>query len=476
MSGTLAQTHMHIAPVALPNQTVGPRRGLALGVSMGLQPSRQRSRYGALTRSRGYTKLSLPTVSYAGLLTARVFKHDERLGFLPLDLTILFALLVIWFCFHAVVRDPSLLRVKAREMLLILMLFATFAFGLFQMPGSSYSSQKVAGIYTFALIASAAPFFIVRSSRERRAFLNAILLFGTLMGIQTLVLITGGSGTGRLSPFGDVPIWSGRLAGAALIVSFSRFVSRQMTIIAITLIAGILGVALAASGSRGPLLALALALLGVAVYASREQAATRRRVVISIMLLLMVTGTIVSLVVPNSRLAAYTFDGGFADADRVRLDLNKAAIEGLINNPLGTGWGSFVHTLGRFNSEALERNQIGDNVYPHNLYLEVSLEAGWLAGLAFVTLVLTALHRAFRANPSGDNIALLALLLYYMTNAAFSGDINSNRYLFALIAICLTAFPPSGSLGRRKLEQAEYIPGSTRTQPRASSSAKTSRP
>jgi O-antigen ligase len=110
------------------------------------------------------------------------------------------------------------------------------------------------------------------------------------------------------------------------------------------------------------------------------------------------------------------------------------------SEPGGLGWGAFTQLPISGNSE---------DRYPHNLWIELALEAGWLASLATLAITLVAFVRAVAFAQSSDGVAggaLAALLLFGMTNASVSGDVNDNRTLFTLICITICASLPGAEL------------------------------
>src|SRR3546814_20178123 len=76
---------------------------------------------------------------------------------------------------------------------------------------------------------------------------------------------------------------------------------------------------------------------------------------------------------------------------------------------------------------------------PHNIILEIAVEAGWLAAAAFVILIgaigVLTIRASFRAlaDPTDPcpirTLVVFAALSYWFWCAAFSGDVNDNRPL-----------------------------------------------
>jgi O-antigen ligase len=92
--------------------------------------------------------------------------------------------------------------------------------------------------------------------------------------------------------------------------------------------------------------------------------------------------------------------------------------------------------------------------YPHNVFLEVGSELGAIGVGALAAMVLWSFVRAqsnMRRAASIDEgytaNALLALLAFSLVNASISGDVNDNRFLFAVMGT-VSAYESGG--GRRR--------------------------
>jgi O-antigen ligase len=85
-----------------------------------------------------------------------------------------------------------------------------------------------------------------------------------------------------------------------------------------------------------------------------------------------------------------------------------------------------------------------DRQYPHNLLLEVTLEAGWLAGACTLAILAAALGAAWAVSNLLEGRILLAGLGFWIINALVSGDVNDNRPLFTLVSASLALWKPRG--------------------------------
>src|SRR3546814_20306412 len=88
-------------------------------------------------------------------------------------------------------------------------------------------------------------------------------------------------------------------------------------------------------------------------------------------------------------------------------------------------------------------------LHPHNIIQEIAVDAGWLAAAAFVILIgaigVLTIRASFRAlaDPTDPcpirTLVVFAALSYWFWCAAFSGDVNDNRPLWAMNGMALAA-------------------------------------
>ena len=127
--------------------------------------------------------------------------------------------------------------------------------------------------------------------------------------------------------------------------------------------------------------------------------------------------------------------------DTARLFLFRTAFDAIQTSPLGIGWAGFPHLAD------IQLASGSDFIYPHNLFLEIAVEGGWLA-IGTVAVVLLILFRRTLATAADLPSALaLGLATFWLINALFSSDINGNRMWWASFGLlCVIAGrPPRGT-------------------------------
>lgn len=354
-------------------------------------------------------------------LLAGYFKADPRLAWLPFDLTLAAG------AGAAAMATISFFRFGPPPVMptaLLFGLFAVYAIPLAWTDFTPEAEDKVARLFTLTLAAPVFALLLVRSPDDTRRFMNCIVLAGLIMAVDAVLAFPDAS----LQPviaFSSNTIALGRATGSALIwVFIAALVGRLKVLLALPLI-GLCAVALASSGSRGP----ALTTMGIVVVVVLIAGKGWRRIAM---------GTIVALAlgaaawlapdVAVERIGAF-LGGSLGHSESLRLEAYQESVRVVAENPLGVGWASFGSYVGIFYEAARQ--------YPHNLLLEVAVEAGWLAGAATVAVLSWALLRAFRNRGNAEGLGVFALLAFLTANAMVSGDVNDNRVLLAFVAIAL---------------------------------------
>lgn len=264
-------------------------------------------------------------------------------------------------------------------------------------------------------------------------FLLVIVAFGVMLGVclqddrflnrlPTAFLVIGGIAVillaldpsahqeGRGS-FGDGnPIWMARTVAFAGIAAVWHL-TRKQSLWAWLVLAAAAG-AIAFTGSRGPLVALAAAAAYAFVFLHRGQRGPI--FVLSGYLLAILLAIQVGFeVIPDLRAFSFTSANG-------RDVLYQYAMDLIILNPMGIGVGNFSY------------HQFS---YPHNIVLEFLVEWGWFLGGTILVVIVWGGARLLRSPPEFDILKLAFII--EMLNAQFSGDITTPRMLYALVFVGL---------------------------------------
>ncbi len=355
-----------------------------------------------------------------GFVFAGSIKGSAVLSWVPVDLTLLLAVGAAIAVGLTVLAAGTIPRAATR---------ATMVFGLFLLPllwthFTPYASQKVGKLFTLTLLSALAPAALVRSRSDVARFVRALALTCTLVTILALAApkpVSSYAGARLGSPSGAaIPL--GVSAAVVLVIGTLGMANRVLPVLIAVGAVVVGGAGLLASGSRGPLAGAI-----VAVTAAMLLAPGRPRLVKFIAVTAVVAFGIwfgLSAAPEQSSARLLSLNGNdlvAGPSSQVRINFYRLSLVAIAQNPLGTGWGGF--------------ERIGGFYYPHDVPLEITLEAGWVSGAVFLLYLISAMRRAREKARGFQGGVIFALLLLLLFEALVSGDINDNRTLFLLIGI-----------------------------------------
>ena len=291
--------------------------------------------------------------------------------------------------------------------------------GVIESPITQYGQEKFEKITT-SLLLSAMAVVLIRDRRGVKILAWVWLFAATVLAIAT---IFGGTGVGtRAVGFGSNPIWLGRELTSGFLVALWLMWQKRLGTIPGLVVLSAIGAALVATESRGPLLAALLAVIVFLVGAAPKVSETAAAGII------FSAGSAVAALyfVPASlpeRVSELLLSPGSAVESSLRTDLWSVTMPMIAENPFGVGYGNW---------SAEAATLIG---WPHNLFLEVFAEAGWIPGITLVFATAVVVVRLARRS-RGDSVAslVLALLVAAIVEVSASGDLNA-RTFFALLAL-----------------------------------------
>ena len=362
-----------------------------------------------------------PELALALYLFAGSFKSALPL---PIDVTLLLAVALLVLTIMSVGRDGV---VSAP---LVIWLFV--ALSMILVAGISYSANPAYGISktakfaTLGLITPIVTLQMIRTPESLKKLAYSIIGLGLIMSI---VAILGGGDpefAGKYTAFGSDTIALGRAAGYSFGLTVLLVLWNQRRLIWAVPVAAICLVALIGSGSRGPLVGLAIGL--VVLFAARLFTRGAMRLGIAIVVAVLCIAVLASTpLLPEASLGKLTrITSNASSADPTRVMLADRAARMMMERPLtGQGTGGFA-------------TEDTDFEYPHNLVLEVGSENGLLAAIIIIAILGIAAWCATQdilaaQGPWTEMVMLLFVIA--TTNAMVTGDLNSNRLLFAVVTI-----------------------------------------
>ncbi|MGA2596474.1 MAG: O-antigen ligase family protein [Bryobacteraceae bacterium] len=388
---------------------------------------------------RAWVQLGFPEAALAIFATAGAFKADDRLAWLPIDLTVGAAILSVLLLILRTVHTPHV----PRNMLLIMALFVVFCPALFVTDWNPYATEKAQRFYALTLPACVAACILLRSAKNGRRWINALCLIGAIVAADGVTRWIGGGAMARLSGFNATTITFARMVSLPALWLCCLALNKKLN--AILAAAGVVafGLLSVASGSRTPLLALGGTILVVASIKLRKRDSRRQLFALAV-----IVGAILLAVTLNDLLPSESrerilgsFHGELDDSGRIRLELFSVSMDYIKRYPQGLGFGGLMGRVG----------DVGDQrVFSHNLILEAGVEGGWIAGVYIVFLFGFALWRARRlviASPRrSEYLFYFAALIFLMANDMLSGELNDSRLLFMFLGIVVTVKSESRSV------------------------------
>lgn len=310
--------------------------------------------------------------------------------------------------------------------------------------GSSYGAEKAFRVVVYAplFVALAQVFLRIRANLFR--FFVAYIMFVDVFAIVSVILSLSASGMAgvlRISPPGGGPITLARLAGFGAIACIClAFFHRHRPL----LLANGIGLTLVTfmTGSRAPTVFLILSLIAIPfvlmlnIKAKRQVVAAMTTLALSALLAVPIWNYAIEHEYAFAKRFTLITSQDRGTSVELRESFYGAALT-FANDAKGLGNG-----IG-----AWSRLYFGDDriAYPHNLFLEIMVEQGYLALVCFVFFLMfcgkVAVKQIVKANNSSQSLWLamsaFLCLVYSILIAQTSGDLYDNRYIWLFAGICL---------------------------------------
>ena len=134
-----------------------------------------------------------------------------------------------------------------------------------------------------------------------------------------------------------------------------------------------------------------------------------------------------------SRVFMNISDGGIAQSTEGRAVLFQSSFEQFFKYPIGVGFGNW-QDYSHVRSYLVTK----DLYYPHNIFLEIFCELGFLVGIIFIIYVIVVFFYGFTSFLRKKNY-LFQLLFYIFAflifNSMISGDFSDARILFVFMSL-----------------------------------------
>ena len=382
----------------------------------------------------------------AAFVLAGSFKGHSALAMVPLDLSMVFGVLSLGLTLSLLARG------KARfgpGIWVLALLFAACAVSLTWTDWTDYARSKVVRMFTLTLWSAVGSALIFQARGAVAGFRFTVVALGLLGAIDAFVT-RDPQGLENSAALGADTISSARIAALCAVLAWvAALRSRRSAAQGMAfLVAGAMVWEMQAIGSRGPAIALVVALVVVTARLSLSRHRRGLRVLVGTLLVVgaFSYGLFSAPTQSRTRLEEF-YQGQTALQGSVRGVFYLESAKAIPTNPFGIGWGGFERLIvGRdktFGGGTLT------GYYPHNLLLEVTLEGGWGVGLLLIAAIALALHRSWTCRNLDVGAVALAGLVLTGVAAMFSGDFNDNRDFFAFMAMALVSARCATSVGAR---------------------------
>jgi O-antigen ligase len=366
--------------------------------------------------------LKQPQAMLAAFLFAGAFKAVVRI---PGDLTVALCAVVVVVAIVRISREG--MPVWPQQLWLFVAVCLMVVVGVFYTTTPDYALDKVARLLTFGSVALFAPLVLIRSEDELLRFMRALTVIGAVMSVAAVAEAGSAGFSQRFTVFGSNTIALARAAALGFAGAAVWLIARPKSFwwtvpLCLTATWAILG-----SGSRGPLIGLALGLGTLILVRVTRKGATRTLVAVGVVVGLGLLVTSVAAL-PTISLSRYALllqdDPGYSATARL-VGLRGALQLGASAPFTGVGTGSFASAFPMLK-------------YPHNMLAEVFAENGVVTLVGLLALLCAVSWRALtssakRGSPAADFV--LVALVMSILNALVSGDLNDNRLLYAFLAI-----------------------------------------
>ncbi len=306
----------------------------------------------------------------------------------------------------------------------------------------SYGHNKVRGILLITLPLAALAPIVCRTAHDVVVLLYGLAALGVFASLGIMLGLEQTGTTSRVGLGEGNPLLLGRTAGLAAAALFALMLHKRISAKLFIPAAVLATYAVLDGQNRGPLLAevFCILLFAIAVLARLLSRRARLRrwfpgpawiLLAALACLPALTALRSLLLFGTGRITSYLEEEEFLKST-ARQTAFHDAIQAFSRQPLGRGWGSF-YTV-----------SIDQLTYPHNLLLEVAVEAGLLPALALLAWILHVLSTVLDRQ-AADSSLLALPFIFLLANAMWSGDINGNRGLLTIgmIALSMRTHPRS---------------------------------
>ena len=387
---------------------------------------------------------SYTLLSSAMLAIGRIY--DERLEIFGINLSLIISVAYILFSILLLFSIKDL-RITKTKILLYIFYFLLISITPILWLVYGVIEYGYLKYLNYILIVIPMSVIIIEKFRyeDVSRLLIALLAVSAFLAILALLgqAISANNNSGRLSVLGGGPIIFSRWMGLGILIlafmpSFRKYKVRFLFIIVFFLLS-------LASGSRGPVLTLAL-VFSLFLFLNFSRYFIKFLVLFSLLgSLFFFTGIskeIAKLGNVERVFMNITSRGVASKSTTTRKNLIEGALTVFIKYPLGVGAGNWQNKANEITPYHLMPLE-----YSHNIFLEVLNEFGIVVLLILILLFVYVFHLSYilmqknSMNTSSLYPLIFYALTYFFINSLVSGDINDARLLFVMISFLVIKSP-----------------------------------
>jgi O-antigen ligase len=391
-----------------------------------------------------------PEVTLALFLLCGIFKSDELLASLPVDLTLALAFLLVLSIALRILTRKQMARLPS-EFYFYLPIIFLMVLSLTYTPDLEAGLDKTLRFVFLTCLAAAAPFAVLTTWASMKRFFLSFVACGTAVALSALPML---GGSARLVAFGGDTGELGFATAMAMTILWIFFFPEMPFLkrLALYPVIAVLAAAMIGSGERRYNVAAALLiLLCVLLYPRLVRD-----------LSVFIGGGLLLLPFVRIPAASYEYLGTLMhppQAFESRGPLMEWGLRLFLKHPfLGVGIQGYRY----YTPDPVNYN------FAHNIVLELGCELGIVAVLAFLGLAFCSLETLLPLLKDQTprlillSRAVLFLLIFVSVDAAVGGDINDRRVLWFVLSLpfllrewSLGSFEMNGFSGPNRLSPEE---------------------
>ncbi len=299
-------------------------------------------------------------VAFAFFVFAGNFKDIPPFSALPVDLTLLLAVLTLGAAGYVLVTSGQIPR---RTLLVAAFFWLLVLPGTLDASSSAYATEKVQRLFTLSALGLIAPLILCTTERELERLIWSLAGVGFILALSGVVnpkTVASYAGAPVVG-FASTTIELGRASGLLLIVAVVGLVKQRIRWwLAVPLVVTA-GLAMLSSGSRGPLLA-AIAAIVIGLLLSGRTRRMGTLAVIGLVGVVLWVGFVSAPQYARERVIESASGNDTSSNSREALIATTLRSDRVI---WGLGWGGFESIT-----------PIAGIPYPHNIVLEFLIEEG----------------------------------------------------------------------------------------------------